>query len=151
MFMKKHLFGICVALFFAVASFYVSPIQFYLTAMAQTMSFDGATGCHAYPHISNHFVQVFDNVCFYETTETAKYRIESKVDEFTGIIEPLNEFHDANNKTYKRAVVRLERNGENYFCVVRQDRRSVTNICSTSLRHTLEFEQQEFVKFNKEK
>jgi hypothetical protein len=144
MIMKKHLLGICVALFFAFTSFYVLPIQFYLTAMAQTISFDGATGCHAYPHISNHFVQVFDGVCFYETTETAKYRIESKVDEFTEIISPLEEFHNTNNKTYKRAVIRLERNGENYFCVVRQDGRSIRQIVSASLRHVLEFEQQKF-------
>jgi hypothetical protein len=148
--MKKHLLGFCVALFFAFTSFYVSPIRFDTTALGIGSTNDGLGRCGFYPQYSNHFVQLFWNGCFFETKDQASNYFSEEIKRLSDLNEETAEIQVESKENHKRARVESDKDNKHFFCVIRQDERSVTDICSTSLRHTLEFEQQKFVKFDDE-
>ncbi len=142
MIMKKHLLGFCGALFFAVTSFYVSPIRFDTTALGIGTTKDGLGDCRFYPKLSNHFIKLSWNVCFFETQEQTVNYFSEEVGRLSDVSEETSETKVENNEQDRRAIVDLIKNNTHYFCIVRQDGHSVTDICSTSYRHIIEFEQQ---------
>jgi hypothetical protein len=142
--MKKHLLGFCVALFFAFNSFYVSPIHFDNTVLGIGTTNDGSGDCRFYPQYSNHFVQLFWDVCFFENQDQSSNYFSEEIKRLTALNEETAEIQFESKENHKRARIESDKDNKHFFCVIRQDKRLVTELCSTSLRHTLEFEQQTF-------
>jgi hypothetical protein len=143
--MKKHLLGICVALFFAFTSFYVSPIRFTEVAVGIGVTKDYKHTCHFYPQISNHFVRVYVDTCNLDTPELAKIYLDKAISNANEVIETSKESETQTGKIVRRSVIGETNPYDGHIvCVIRHDEHWVTTICSTSLRHVLEFEQQKF-------
>lgn len=144
--MKRHLLGFCLALLTFFASFYISPIRFNNLGIGHGATTDGSDWCSFSYYISNQFVKVYSDSCDYQTTEKAIENVDKAVDKAVDIIEPLKKIELRNGRKIQRAIIVLQENNLRYFCILRADGNWRNNICSTSLRHVLEFEQQKFKK-----
>jgi hypothetical protein len=140
--MKKHLLGFCVALFFAFTSFYISPIQFRQIGVGIGTTEDYIGDCHFYPYESTHFTRLSLSICFFENEAQTKNHSLKLDNKSSKIIEQEIEIKLGNNESIKRKMLGFEQNEIQFFCIIREYENAVTEICSTSLRHILEFEQQ---------
>lgn len=144
--MKKHLLGFCVALLTFFASFYISPIRFNSLGVGHGATTDGADWCSFSIQDSTHFVQLYAGSCDYQTAEKAKESINKNTNEAVEIIESVKEIELQNGRKIHRAIIKLEKNDLRYYCIIRSDENWIDDICSTSHRLILEFEQQKFKK-----
>jgi hypothetical protein len=148
--MKKHLLGICVALFIFCGLFYVMPINFG-TAKVGSFVMPDATDCISYAYNSNHLQKVSFISCGYKTNELATENFYKSVSEGFRINKNLKLIEQVEeNKTKKRAIVGFPFENKPSYRLIRKDGNQVTSVISNSLRHVKEFEQQKFVKFNEE-
>ncbi len=140
--MKKHLLGFCVALFFAFASFYVSPIHFTEWIFLRDAEFNGSDESVNIIYYSNHFKKVYVSFANdYKTKEAAGNKLDYQISQAVEIIEPVREVIIMGYKVRRALFSRNDNHGYSY-CLSIQNKNYLTNICSTSLRHIIEFEQQ---------
>lgn len=142
--MKIHLLGFCIALLTFFGSFYFSPILFFGIGIGHGATTDGSDWCNFYPHVSNHFVQLYATSCDYHTTEQAVNNINKKVTNAFEIVESIKEIEMKDGKKVQRAVIILQENDLRNFCIIKAHKNWVDDICSPSLRHIIEFERQKY-------
>jgi hypothetical protein len=140
--MKKHLLGFCVALFFAVTSFYVSPIHFTNWVFLNDTKFNGSDESVNVIYSSNHFKKVYVSFANdYKTKEAAGNKLDYQLSNAAEIIEPAREVV-LNGYHIRRAVFARNDNHGYSYCISIQNKNYLTNICSASYRHVIEIEQQ---------
>lgn len=133
--MKKHLLGILILIIAFVAGFLVSPIRFTSFAVGQT----NRGWFTAYS--STYFVKLFLGGEKCETTEEAKVVFESRLKLYSEWVERQENLKLEEN----RAVIKIQITDlGQQFCVIRNEKSMIYDICSASLEHVLEFEKQEF-------
>jgi hypothetical protein len=148
--MKKHLLGICVALFIFGGFLFIMPINFG-TGISNKLSIPDSVNCFSYSYNSNHLQKVSVISCNYKTNELATenfYKIVNEGFEINKNLELIEQVEE--NKTKKRAIAGFPFENKPSYCLIRKDGNQVTRVISSSLRHLKEFEQQKFVKFNEE-
>ena len=142
--MKRHAFGFCIALLAFFGSFYVSPIRFFNVAIGRGYNLNGSDKCSYLSTKSNHLIRLYASSCDYKTSERAVESVNKNLNEAIDIIEPAEKIK--NRADSQRAVFVRRENDSRYFCLVRANENWVTDVCSPSLRHVLEFERQNFDK-----
>lgn len=142
--MKRHLPGVFIALVTFSAGFYLSPIRFISSGAGHGATTDGRYECRFSVHVSNHFVSLSFSSCNFESPEKAREILWRKANEASGTVTPASDFKLQHGSEIQRAVYALRYKDFRLYCMTRADGKWVDDICSTSLRHVLEFEQQAF-------
>ena len=140
--MKKHLCGFFIALTTFFVSFYISPIRFVSNGSGNGATADLVYDCSFSNNTSNHFSSVTRWRCDYKNPETAYKIFENEVSKTTGSVEPVTEIELENGKFIHRAIGKFSRENLEFYCLVRADGDRVDDVCSPSLRHVREFEEQ---------
>lgn len=152
--MKRHFAGFCIAFFIFSIIFYCSPIVFRSFSVGHGETLEGGS-CGFYTYTSNHLEYVFTSSCDYETKEKAIKNAKHIVDNSIELVEPLKEAR-FNDRKYLRQITRhredvqfLDWKKENmeYFCLTTVKESWVAEVCSSKMRHVLEFEQQILLKW----
>lgn len=147
--MKKHFAGFCIAFLIFFTTFYFSPIVFTSFSMGHGSTLEGGF-CGFYTYTSNHFQYVFTSSCDYITRENAIKNAAQVVDDSIELIEPLKEVR-INDRKYLRQITKhredvqfLDWKQENmeYFCLTKVEDSWTTQVCSSTIQHVLEFEEQ---------
>jgi hypothetical protein len=143
--MKKHFLGFGIALIAFFFSFIVSPIHFEGTAMGHGSNKDGGNyWIHGFR--SNWFIGLSSEGERYETPARTKEVFQESLKEFESVVEEIDLKNQKNDTTEKRAIVIFYNQEKNLrgHCIIRTEEKVLYSICSTSLRHALEFEKQNF-------
>ncbi len=133
--MKKHLLGTLIFLIAFIVSFLASPIHF--------TSFAGGSGYNFSftSYESTYFVKLSLSGETYETAEETKEAFESRINLYSEEIEKQEILKLEENRAIITFQSKIYGQGS---CAIRKEKIMLYHICSTSLRHVLEFEKQKF-------
>lgn len=141
--MKKHFLKFLILIATFTLGLVLSPIRFDGTGMGHGMVDDNGIGSYwIHGYKSMYFVSLSNEGENFKTSERAievfKQRLQKpEVEEISHqeVLEP----------SETRAIIHFQRrdNLEGY-CVLRVEKNSLQNICSTSLWHVLDFERQNY-------
>lgn len=140
--MRSYLFRSLLALTTFFVSFYISPIRFVSSGSGIGSTADLLYDCSFSVTSSNHFSSVVRWRCDYENPETANENFEDKIRNAIEIVEPVSEIKLENGKILRRAVIKIQNENLQSYCLVRTDGNCIDEVASTSLRHVKEFEEQ---------
>lgn len=140
--MRNYLFKVTLTLTTFFVSFYISPIRFTSSGGGIGSTSDLLYDCSFSVTSSNHFSSVVRWRCDYKNPETANEIFEDKINNASEIVEPVSEIKVENGKILYRAVIKIQNENLQSYCLVRTDGNRVDEIASLSLRHVREFEEQ---------
>ena len=139
--MKKHICRIFVLLLTFTVGFLASPIRFDSVGAGHGATKDG-DGYWFIPYKSTYFVKLLHEGENYNSSERAKEILDERINK-PGLIEVENysvlDFHS------NRAIISFQtKNNLQGFCILRTRENVLHTICSSSLRHVIKFEEQNF-------
>lgn len=138
--MKKHISGLLILLLTFTVGLLASPIRFDSLGTGHGATKDGG-GYWFAPYESTYFVKLIHEGENYNSSERAQEIFKAR------LAEPLTEVveQDILDLSEIRAVIFFKKRGNvQGYCSIRVEEKGLRNICSTSLRHVLEFERQKY-------
>ncbi len=131
--MRVHILGLCLAVFTFFVGFLISPIRFVKDGVGSGMISGHEFPCSVAAFSSTHLQQVVHWSCSFENERLAADHFSVTTEKYAII-----------SKSNTRFVVSFSANELTGYCVLRLDGSRRNDICSSSLKHILEFEKQRF-------